>query len=237
VKERNQTRLQEFPFNLLNNQFVSEWLVGDRSDNEFRERLIDVLNDPKGLIECVLDLTNERHTIYGLLRNQGDKFLSRIEKSLESVLETATQLVETGHSAELSKAFRQTVQEIDFRRIIVSQFADTSIEHLDDRTICRIVEACPSVSAFLNMYKAYAYSLLESNLQRWRHGNRSVVTRKRSDFGDMMHSTYAPYCDVFRCDAYFASLLKQDLNIRHLIADRGHLQDAVVRARRADWPN
>ncbi len=225
LNEQRQAPSQEFPFNLLNNQFVLDWIVGDRSDDEFRERLIEVLNDTKGLVECVLDLTNERHTIYGLLRDQGDTILSRIEKSLESVLVAASELIETEHIVELTKILRQTIQKIDFRRIVVSQFANTSIEQLDDRAIGRLVEACPSASTFVNMYSAYAHSLLESNLQRWRQGNKSVIVRKRSDFGDMLHATYAPYCDIFRCDAYFASLLKRDVKIRHVVADRNRLRD------------
>jgi hypothetical protein len=43
---------------------------------------------------------------------------------------------------------------------------------------------------------------------------------KPSDFGDLMHSFYAPYFDVFRCDAAFGAILKQHKPVRSRIADR-----------------
>ena len=221
---KSQTTLREFPFNLLNEQFVLDWIVGDRSDDEFQERLLEIINDPKGLIKSVLDLTDERSTIYGLLRTQGAEIFSRIENSLSPVIEPASTLIDMGHSAELSKTLRHAIKKSDFRRTIVAGFAGSSVEHLDDSALERIVAACPSVSVVLNMYTAYALSLLDANLQRWRHGNRSIVTRKSSDFGDMMHATYAPYCDIFRCDAFFASLLKQDANIRCRVVTRDQLR-------------
>ncbi|MDP1583282.1 MAG: hypothetical protein Q8M18_07625 [Bradyrhizobium sp.] len=220
--QRNQAP-QEFPFNLLSNQFVMDWLVGDRSDDDFHARLIEILNDPKGLVECVLDLTDERDTIYGLLRNQGVQIFSSIEASLQSVLEAAGGLIDLGHNEAVAKALRQAIQPTELRRTLVSQLAETSVENFDDREISRLIATCPSVSVFLNMYVAYAHSVVESNLQRWRSGKRSVVAREPSDFGDMMHAVYAPYCDMFRCDAYFASLLKQDANIKHRVVDRRKL--------------
>jgi hypothetical protein len=62
--------------------------------------------------------------------------------------------------------------------------------------------------------QAYAY------FSRIRAGNIAVKQTSSSDFGDLMHSYYAPYFDVFRCDAGFGALLKRHKLIRARIADR-----------------
>jgi hypothetical protein len=192
LSKNNQAPVQEFPFSLLDNQFALDWLIGDRSEEEFRERLIQVLNDPKGLVECVLDLTNERETIYSLLRNQGEKNCSKMERSLQSIFDALSKLTGPVDNSKVSKVLRQAIRKLEFGRIVVSQFAGSSVDHLDGNSIDRLVTACPAVSTFVSMYAAYAWALVESNLQRWRAGKASVSARKASDFGDMMHSVYVP---------------------------------------------
>jgi len=213
----------EFPFSLFTTEYVMDWIVGDRSDTDFRSRLVGILNNPKGLIESVLDLTNERHTIYALLRREGEEMQARMEATLQSAFESLSQVLDLNKTPNLTKDLRRALPVADFRRTIVSSFSDTAIDRYSDDELTNIVAACPSVSTFLNMYIAYACSIFDSNLQRIRHGKAGIAPRKPSDFGDMMHAVYAPYSDTFRCDAYFASLLRQDPNIKACIANREKL--------------
>ncbi|WGD48847.1 hypothetical protein QA641_24725 [Bradyrhizobium sp. CB1650] len=215
---------QEFPFSLLTNEFVLDWLVGDRSDNEFRDKLTQVLNNPKGLIESVLDLTNERQTIYSLLRDRGENNCTTMQRALQPLLNVLSELDPAEDFSVASRAFRNATKQLRFGRIIVSEFADYSVDHLDDKSIDRLVAACPAISTFVNLYTAYALSLIDSTLQRWRSGKNSIKEILPSDFGDMMHSAYAPYSDIFRCDAHFASLLSHNRALKGRVAGRSRLR-------------
>lgn len=224
---------QEFPFNLLTREFVLDWLVGDRSDNEFCDKMAQVLNNPKGLIESALDLAKERQTIYSLLRDRGESNCASMQKSLQPILDALSQLDAKEDFPAASKAIRRGVKQLSFGRLIASQLVETGVDHLDDKSIDRLVAACPAVSTFASLYEAYALSLIDSALLRWRNGKTSIKPILPSDFGDMMHSVYAPYADVFRCDAHFASLLRQNPALRGRIANRSRLQSlSDVQARR-----
>lgn len=211
---------QEFPFNLFSAKFVTEWAVGHVSDEEYSKRLYEILNNPLGLVQSVLDLTEERQTIYDLLRKEGQKMQLRLDNILQSAIDKLSPFVTLHRDFDYSTNFRKNLPKEEMCRTIISVYGNIDTEHYSSDEITRIVAACPAVSVFLNMYAAYYCSRFESTLQRMRNGSATPRSRGASDFGDMMHAVYAPYCDLFRCDAYFASLLKQDPNVRARVTDR-----------------
>ncbi len=216
----------EFPFSLFNRQFIIEWITGHRSDEEFSKTLYSIMNNPLGLVESVLDLTEERHTIYTLLRSRGKEMQTRMDTRLQETGTRIYDLICAQPDINISKFFRNALPKARLCREIVSLHSDIEADGYSDQQITQIVAACPAVSAFLNMYVAYYFSRINSMLQRLKSGNKAPPSRNPSDFGDMMHAVYAPYCDFFRCDAFFSSLLKQDFDLRSRIVDRRQLAES-----------
>jgi hypothetical protein len=68
--------------------------------------------------------------------------------------------------------------------------------------------------------REYFHTLVQSNLMRFQSGKRQHTVPKKSDFGDLMHVMYAPYMDIFRCDARFGSHLKSYRPVQSKIAAR-----------------
>ena len=210
----------EFPFNQFTGKFVTEWISGHITDEEYSNRLYEALNNPKGLVESVLDFSDQRQTIYGLLRNQGRDMQLRMDENLQEMIDNLAELATPELDFDFSKFFRQALQKVGFQRTIVSAYSISKIDSYTDKEIAQFVTACPAVSTFLNMYIAYSRSRYESTWQRIKSGKRTPTTRKASDLGDMMHAVYAPYSNLFRCDAHFSSILKEDQNVRSRIVSR-----------------
>ncbi|UFS77798.1 hypothetical protein LPB73_10650 [Tardiphaga sp. 37S4] len=213
----------EFPFSLFSAKFVTEWIAGCVTDEEYSSRLYGIMNSPRGLVESVLDLTNERQTIYSLLRSEGEGMQKRIDEKLHEAVEKIGNLANTLPNFEFSKTFRQAIPKTEVRKTIISCYSDYDLNGFTDKEISEIISSCPAVSTFLEMYIAYYSSRYESTWQRMRAGHNSPKPRSASDFGDMMHAVYLPYCNLFRCDAYFSSLLRQNGAVRARVINRNGL--------------
>lgn len=210
----------EFPFGLIDPAIVQDWFLGDKSDEEFHQAIVDLTNQPKAMVEHLLDVTNERLTIYSLLRNEGRDMHSRMDLRLRDVMERIDNLIDLNPAFPVASAFRRMLPRAEFYRAVIDGYGDVPADVLTDKEATRIVNACPAVSTFVNAYMAYICSLFDANVQRRKLGRTSIVAGKASDFSDLMHAAYAPYCDIFRCDTRFGAILKQDAGIRNKVVDR-----------------
>jgi hypothetical protein len=210
----------EFPFNLVSAELLQAWLLGEKTDAELLGHIAKTASRPKALVENILDATDERQTLYSLVRDEGVGMRNSMEKRIETIVVALTPLLENFSNSQIASAFRQALPKVTLYKSAIASAAGTSADDLTDKDAKRIIAACPAISAFVNVFIAYSYSMLESNIQRLRHGKSLVLTGKDSDFGDIMHAVYAPYSDVFRCDAHFGALLKQDPMIRGRVFDR-----------------
>jgi hypothetical protein len=208
----------EFPLNLVEPEFVAQWIVGERSEFEFAEKLLMIANSPRTMVTCVLDETKERDTIYSILRNEGARQNAAMEERLRNLVSAIT--VGTHDAKELRNALRKALDRGEFYRSVISGYGEISSNSLSDKDAISIATRCPAVRTFTNVYMAYAYALFDSTIFRVEKGRPSISVGKQSDFGDIMHSVYAPYSYIFRCDSHFGALLKQDAAIRARIADK-----------------
>jgi hypothetical protein len=129
-------------------------------------------------------------------------------------------VAQQGRNVDLKDHRERTMLESGFIRRIVSSYAEADVEHIDNAELIRIVKRTPCVSAFIAVARAYIFSLTNAHMLRIKAGNTSPAAVRTSDFGDLMHSFYAPYFDIFRCDARFGALLKEYAPIRSNVADR-----------------
>jgi hypothetical protein len=212
--------LTEFPFNLLDQNFVIGWMFKEHSDQEFIKRLTGMLSNPEAMIGQILDATNQRARIYDALRQQGEDIRAALERSLNNAFTRLKSIMTADNSEEIQRIMIAGVPKGQIYRGVAEAYCAHFPKHLDEKRTTELVKSCPALSVFANAFVNYAHLLLRSNIQRFKRGDFSAVAGKASDFGDLMHAAYAPYVDLFRCDTRFASVLKEDKNVRSKIIER-----------------
>lgn len=205
----------EFPFNVLDRDFVVQWMLREKSDHELLERLTKTLSDPVSMIHYVLDATGEREAIYRILRQQGQEIQCSMEKHLRALVDGLVEAIgPVATTLPIERVFRNSVQPALIYRGIIEGYSGRNVSQLSDKEIVALVRRCPAVSTFARLYLNFAYSLFEANWQRRKQGKSLITCGNASDFGDLMHAAYAPYMDFFRCDSHFGALLMQDATVR-----------------------
>jgi hypothetical protein len=121
---------------------------------------------------------------------------------------------------DLSQIINNLCIQPSFFRGTISAYANVSSAHIDDDNLAKIITSCPSLHSQIEASKSYLLLRAYSFISRLRSGQTSPKPAQPSDFGDLMHAFYAPYFDVFRCDARFGAILKGHKPIRAQIADR-----------------
>jgi hypothetical protein len=219
IRQSPPSVIDEFPFNLIERDFVFAWLLGDRSDPEFLRRLLPHLSNPTVMIGQILDATEQRQKIYDALRTQGNDMAESLKKHLSKLFD-ALSLVGDEQAETIAKNFKARLPKHELFRALLESYCVGTIPNIDDDQLLRIVSACPALSAFSNAFLNYAVDLFHANFQKLKMPNRSVSHGKASDFGDLLQASYAPYVDIFRCDGPFGAVLKKDENIRRKIVEK-----------------
>jgi len=205
-----------FPLSLIDQKFATSWLLGEVSNVEFRRRVLEITHDPYILFEYLVDETEIRQRLYNSLR------------AIELFSDEASELQLINSLLPFAKS--DTVPDVRamanaffvlpkiLRQIISSHGVDAN--RFPDSDLRATIRACPSLFTYIETCKSIMETRLSSYLSRVRMGNTKIKKSRPSDFGDIMHSYYAPYFDIFRCDAAFGAHLKKHAPIRQKIADR-----------------
>jgi hypothetical protein len=205
-----------YPYNLLSPEVVIDWFLEEISDAEFRKEVLKIANDPYITFKYLIDGTENRQGLYDAIRNNGYAIPDETENRLiEALSLLAKSDINPNLNAEVSNFFSQPST---LRRIMSSY--DINAQKISDRELPKIVKVCPSLFTSVVVMKEMFASRAYAYLSRIRAGNTSVKLPNPSDFGDLMHCHYAPYFDVFRCDASFSSHLKRHKLIQTRIAAR-----------------
>ena len=210
----------DFPFSLVARKATISWFLQELSDKNFREEILKVMRDPYAMFGFLLDATSHRGTLYELVRKQGRDTARDLGKMVSDQFPALTAIAVLGEKVDLTGLMNQACSRPDFLRKFISAYADVGYDHIGDDEVANVVAACPSLSTFIETAKAHLLALSLAHITRIRAGNFSVKEVGHSDFGDLMHSFYAPYFDVFRCDARFGAHLKSQTHLRERIADR-----------------
>jgi hypothetical protein len=192
---------------LIDPNLVLDWFLGEKADSEITTYLQRLLGDPYILFDHVVDQTGHREALYALLRKGGKNLSSTLEKlggHLMQLCDLAIPLGEAINPRLLSNEF-MSIANI---RKITTALAEQSVDDLSETDLKRVISQCPSTALLFYVFRRYFEVLINSNIERWRNGDVSPKIPKQSDFGDFMHLLYAPYVDIFRCDAAFGELLK-----------------------------
>jgi hypothetical protein len=206
-----------YPYNLLDRSIVIGWFLGEVSDSEFRDGVLRITHDPYVMFKYLMDEREPRERLYNSLRKQvGTVADQPDERQLITALSIFSKSeIDPDLTALVDKFFSRPAT----LRQIISSF-DVNSNHISDPELPKIIEACPSLLTFVEVNRAKFVSRAYSYLTRIRAGNMSIKELKPSDFGDVMHCYYAPYFDIFRCDASFGANLKRHKPIRDKVAAR-----------------
>lgn len=210
----------EFPFNILSPDAAVAWFLGEISDNDYRQRMLTVMHDPYAMFKHLLDETKNRQKLYEIIRKQGYDMSVDLQRSTEAMRPALAAVASSEVEIDLTELINELCSRPDFLRQNISAYADISCDHINDDALFGITTSCPSLFAYMETSKSYLLASAFSCISRIRAGSKPNKKANPSDFGDLMHSFYAPYFDVFRCDVRFGALLKRHKPLRERIADR-----------------
>ncbi|MEI9923436.1 MAG: hypothetical protein WDN50_07850 [Bradyrhizobium sp.] len=204
---------------LINQDLFVDWFLREKSDEDIRQHLRRLMSDPYVLFGHFVDRTGHREQLYALTRTAGEKLSTDLEsvgQNLMNLFEISTEAHSTIDTRKLAKQFVSK----EFVRRLLTGFSSRSLDSLSESEIDSLFCLCPAIATMTHVILEYVHTLVQSNLSRFQTGNRQPTTPKKSDFGDLMHLLYAPYMDIFRCDARFGAHLKSHKPIRTKIAAR-----------------
>jgi hypothetical protein len=209
----------EFPFNMINqNQYV-DWLLGGKTDFDLHKQLREMLSDPYLLFKHLVDEAGLRDQLYSMTRGGGQGLVN----SLDAVGNNLIKLSELAVQARQNIKPRDLADELFFNSIlteVIAPLSDRRLEGYSNAQILELLDQCPSASILAHVLREYTHTFVQANFARFEHGGRTPTSAKRSDFGDLMHIFYAPYVDIFRCDARFGEHLKSHKVYKSHVAAR-----------------
>jgi hypothetical protein len=219
LKSGARTTRAPYPFTLIEQDTVISWFLGEISDAEFRRETIQLMHDPYIMFKYLVDATGHRNTLYNSLRKQGREIADVAAESDRKLIGAMLPFAKNDVAPDLKAMVARFFADRSTLRRIVSSFGASTAE-IADVNLTKAIKACPSLFMFTELYKSILLSRIRSYFSRIRAGKIAPKRPEPSDFGDIMHCYYAPYFDVFRCDARFGAQLKQHAPIRARIADR-----------------
>lgn len=207
-----------YPLNLLEHSILIGWLLGEVSNSEFRHQTLKITHDPYVMFKYLIDEKEQRQRLYDSLRKQGRDLADQIEESARQIIDALVSFANSEITPDIGSAVGNFFSRPHTLRLIMSSYG--AFEHLPNDGLQAIVRSCPSLSTITEIYKSIFASRAYAYFRRVRAGNTNVKQPNPSDFGDLMHCHYAPYFDIFRCDASFGAHLKAHKPVRAKIADR-----------------
>jgi hypothetical protein len=210
----------QFPANILGSESTIDWFLNEINDQQYREQTLTVMHNPHLMFKYVVDETKNRQQLYDIIRNQGAATLADLERSTESMKAALSAIAFSDVKIDLGQLINDLCLQPSFLRGTISAYADVSSAHIADDDLSNIIMSCPSLHSQIEASKSYLLMRAHSFISRLRAGQTTPKPAQPSDFGDLMHAFYAPYFDIFRCDARFGAVLKRHQPIRTRIADR-----------------
>jgi hypothetical protein len=178
------------------------------------------MQSPYILFNHVIDRVGHRDALYGVARNQAQDLSGSLKAICDRILNMLEEAKVIGLQFETNEIVRMVLKDRSLARALVAGFSDQDKEQIDDLMLKAIISTCPAVGTLVSTIEAYIHTLVDSYISRVTAGKKIEAVGKPSDLGDFTHCMFAPYFDVYRCDASFGALLKKHAPIRNQIAQR-----------------
>jgi hypothetical protein len=219
IQESLRNEPPKYPFSLLDQDTVISWYLGKVSDAELGSSIIKLVSDPYLLFNHLIDEVGHRDELYNLVRDQGRKWGKLVEGGMSEFAPIFHQAHTSGHQVDLRSILSQ-IATPEFWRKVVGALAERDLTSTDIQVVMAAKEKSPSTALFTHAILESLLVRLQSTRSRAIAGTFTPAEVKPSDYGDFMHSTYAPYFDVFRCDSSFAAVLKAHPLVREKVAGK-----------------
>jgi hypothetical protein len=192
-------------------RFAERFLFGGIGADEFVPELFKGLFDPETLVSDVLTRSDEHLEFANWLRNQG-----RVSKGLvlnarvnlqyirllgSTIGKTDAELRSEMKSIEIDRHVQSHIKKIVEKGTLCSRYGTSRRDALRAIDEVGYERLSPSLATLAWALKKY----VKDNLSNFINPRTAL----ESDVGDMLHSVYMPYVDIFRADGYFASLLRE----------------------------
>lgn len=210
----------EFPINLLGPRKLIAWLSGEIDDKEVNDALISIIRDPHLVFEHLLDNEDNRNSFYQIARKESSGWLARLDAAVEKLFPNILACQNVITLRHFKSAIDAKLREPSLYADIASSILKRESDEATTRTAKPLIAGCPALSLFIHVLTRYYLSVIDANISRVRDGGSAPILSKPSDVGDFLHLAYAPYVDIFRCDARFGTLLKGGQVARERIADK-----------------
>ncbi len=209
-----------FPFSLIDQKLIVDCFLGEKTEQELSKALLSCIQDHYVLFQHVVDQIGHREALYKITREQGERWKNALEKVIVHFVPLFDIAVEFKHDLKLHERIYKLFADMNMNKKMIVNFSEQDSNELDDDFVNAILKSCPSMAAYCEIMKGYIFAMLDANYSRFKAGKSQPRNADISDFADFMHSIYAPYFDVFRCDSKFGGVIKSISGLRSKIADK-----------------
>lgn len=188
----------EFPLTerFWKDDMFSLYLMGKISESELVSELMMGFGNPENFIGWIVDKHDRNLKIPGWLRRQGQshiEFMERMREKVEGFQRAGLGDIQSELSAILdTREIRTGLIKRELEEI------DTEVGMtLNEQDVDKLAPV-PILDCFLHAARLHAIANMKGR-------RRKLLV---SDMGDIMHCMYIPYVDIFRSDAYGATVFR-----------------------------
>lgn len=194
----------EFPeaVPLLGPRGIYDFLQGNISEKDFKERYLDALADPVSL--ATMSSSPEFSSILDLSRFfwlQMDDLSAIISRYIVNVQNELTQTISISY-AKVRNKIAKGLNEDEFRGAIIKRIAGVEVQK---DALVRM----PGTHFFADLFCQYILEKIDRYANSASVDFMAVPNFLRSDVADFTHVFYHPYVDIFGCDGAMRERMKK----------------------------
>jgi hypothetical protein len=193
----------------LDKKTLAGYIAGSVGERQFQQYMRKLITDPVNLIARIAPEHDKQLKLPALVRNQGLTLINNVNPSIANASKflssfppgDAFQQIRDDASALPAWIARDTRRKT-IRRHLDEMPASIAIQHdISDSEIDRM--PLPTFDVLLSAMTHHLKEAMAAAKAR-----KPVRLFERSDAADLIHATYLPYVDVFRCDTAWVDRLK-----------------------------
>jgi hypothetical protein len=212
----------------LDRPTLAAYIAGTKGEKHFKEYMRGLMADPVSLISRIAPSFDKPLKLPAIIRDQGLILINDMNPSLEgmskllanlphdlafkAIWDDAATMPNTSARRIRLNAVRQRLSEMPGARRRRSR-------PVDDDTIDRM--SLPTLDVLLGAFSLYLGEAISAS-----KAGRPIRLFEKSDGGDLVHATYIPYVDIFRCDTAWADRFKR-LSTRFNTTVVGRIEDLL----------
>lgn len=222
--DSNQPVYLPLPVSLIDRDLVIDCFLGLEKSEVLQQKILELMKDPYLLFEGILDQTGHREEMFLSIRTAGRQLVENLNSVMQRLLPVVSELKALGIEVTHDDFLNPIFNNLKIERALFTAYGEEDDTKFDDAMLIQLIDRCPGFRTFCFFAKAYFRAAVEKTFSRIMRGY-SIQELDPSVLADLLHFTYAPYVDIFRCDNEFGRLSKD-------YPSSGHVQ---VVSNRADF--